>query len=371
MKNGAMVHGASIPGARRGLSPKERLTVCLSPKETLTATGDYHYNPFGLSGMRGYFLLYDIVSIVLGVSATFVVLILYIKTRNPRLAAYLWVDLFVALIVLAVSFDLYCEIAGQMTSLRPVIWHSVEFSVCALCFFIPRMCRREKSEPWELMVERGFAASAIVLALSFAVFFIFLSSRTWIFIFLYILAYLDLSLVSTYFFLSVLKTRKPAARSSKLRHYQMAVRFTGWATLVLLPFFLITDFFGWLLPFFSTVIPPGFTLLPAFYIFMSLGILFGSALEILEPGAALEPMTADDDCIRTYGLTKREAEIAPLVLQCFSYKEIGARLFISPGTVRSHLTHIYEKTRTKNRLELSGLIQADRRNKADRRSQAE
>ena len=314
--------------------------------------------------MREYFLLYNIVSVILGVSATFVVLILYLKTRNSRLLAYLASDLLVAAIVLAVTFDLYCEITGQVTGFRTVVWSSITFSSCALSFSIPRMCREERSKGTARIIEKSFGTSSVVLGLLLIAHYLFFSGTNGLFIALYLLIYADLSLACAYFGIRMLLNRRDRFRSRKLRHYQGAMRFTGWILLLLLPFFVMTDFFGWLLPFVAPFLNRNFSLLPAFYILMSLGALFSSALEILEPSATLEALEPSDDFVREYSLTKREAEIAPLVLQCLSYKEIGECLFISPGTVRTHLTHIYEKTGTKNRLELSGLIQAEHRRRA-------
>lgn len=43
------------------------------------------------------------------------------------------------------------------------------------------------------------------------------------------------------------------------------------------------------------------------------------------------------------GLTEREVEILALLARGGSKKQIAAKLFISPGTVHTHVTHIYEK----------------------------
>lgn len=37
-------------------------------------------------------------------------------------------------------------------------------------------------------------------------------------------------------------------------------------------------------------------------------------------------------------------------------REIGKRLFISPKTVKNHLTSIYAKTGTRNRVQLANLL---------------
>ncbi|TVQ28473.1 MAG: hypothetical protein EA383_00500 [Spirochaetaceae bacterium] len=60
--------------------------------------------------------------------------------------------------------------------------------------------------------------------------------------------------------------------------------------------------------------------------------------------------------VETYGLTDREGEIASLAAQGLSNKEIAALLFISEGTVRTHMYRIFRKTNSNNRTELSRAI---------------
>jgi DNA-binding NarL/FixJ family response regulator len=50
-------------------------------------------------------------------------------------------------------------------------------------------------------------------------------------------------------------------------------------------------------------------------------------------------------------LTSREVEIINFMAEGFNYKEIGAKLFISPQTVRTHIRNIYEKLHVKSKTE--------------------
>ncbi|MGK6352187.1 response regulator [Parapedobacter sp. DT-150] len=50
-------------------------------------------------------------------------------------------------------------------------------------------------------------------------------------------------------------------------------------------------------------------------------------------------------------LSKREQEILQLLAKGFLYKEIADKLYISTGTVRQHIHHIYEKLHVQNRTE--------------------
>jgi DNA-binding NarL/FixJ family response regulator len=49
------------------------------------------------------------------------------------------------------------------------------------------------------------------------------------------------------------------------------------------------------------------------------------------------------------GLTRREAEILRLIAEGKTNSDIAARLYLSPHTVRSHINHIFAKTRSPDR----------------------
>ena len=49
------------------------------------------------------------------------------------------------------------------------------------------------------------------------------------------------------------------------------------------------------------------------------------------------------------GLTRREAEILVLIAQGKTNSDIAARLYLSPHTVRSHISHIFAKTQSPDR----------------------
>ncbi len=74
---------------------------------------------------------------------------------------------------------------------------------------------------------------------------------------------------------------------------------------------------------------------------------------IIEPAgpAELAPLI-----VSAYALTSREREIAELVLQGLSTKEIATTLFITPGTVQQHLKTIFDKIGVRTRRELVSQI---------------
>ncbi|HVM35466.1 MAG TPA: LuxR C-terminal-related transcriptional regulator [Actinomycetota bacterium] len=91
-------------------------------------------------------------------------------------------------------------------------------------------------------------------------------------------------------------------------------------------------------------------------------LLFGTRLSgtldectgvIIRPAAAHEiaPLLLD-----AYGLSRRERHVTRLCLAGLGTREIARVLSISPYTVQDHLKSIFEKTSTRSRAELIGLI---------------
>jgi DNA-binding CsgD family transcriptional regulator len=56
---------------------------------------------------------------------------------------------------------------------------------------------------------------------------------------------------------------------------------------------------------------------------------------------------------RLESLTLAEREVARLVARGLTNKEIADRLFVSPGTVQTHLTHMYGKFGITSRVQLA------------------
>ena len=91
--------------------------------------------------------------------------------------------------------------------------------------------------------------------------------------------------------------------------------------------------------------------------------------EALQGGAPMSPLIASKalalirgnreapktNIPEEYNLTPREAEILDLLVQGLTYQQIADRLFISYGTVRKHVEHIYRK------LEVHGKMEAIRK----------
>jgi DNA-binding CsgD family transcriptional regulator len=93
--------------------------------------------------------------------------------------------------------------------------------------------------------------------------------------------------------------------------------------------------------------------------------LFSFALNVLaivallrsfaaKPGVRGNPATYEvaPALAQDFGLTPREIEIVPLVAQGLANKEIAFVLGISPATVRTHLSNLFQKTGARSRIDL-------------------
>lgn len=61
-----------------------------------------------------------------------------------------------------------------------------------------------------------------------------------------------------------------------------------------------------------------------------------------------------------YFLTDREKEVLELLIQGLEYKEIGAKLEISPNTTRNHITKIYKKLHVSSQAQAMRLFSSDK-----------
>jgi DNA-binding CsgD family transcriptional regulator len=305
------------------------------------------------------FLLYSIVSLLLGISAIAVILILFLKARNSRLVAHLVSSLFLSALMVVLCFNLYNKKTGQFPALLKVMTDCIPFACCGLVYSWPKMFNPAIKTPWTRGAELFFTISAGLMAVYFAIF-----GYTPYAGFMVIALFADLSLALLYLSLNVLLRRGRPSKGGALRHYERAIRFISALSLLLFPALLAIDFYRGFIPFIARAVPKGLHVLPAFYLLASIGALIGSAREILEPGISVAPATPSEDFVKKYKLTKREAEIIPFLLEFLSYRQIGEKLYVSVGTVRTHLIHIYQKTGVKSRLGLLQMIQREEARKA-------
>lgn len=88
----------------------------------------------------------------------------------------------------------------------------------------------------------------------------------------------------------------------------------------------------------------------------------GSRMGAVDSGEGSHESEPCDSCeiiIEKYGLTPRESDVLPLLLQGRTISRIQEALYISAGTVSTHIRHIYQKTGVSDRQGLIDLVEAE------------
>ena len=99
-----------------------------------------------------------------------------------------------------------------------------------------------------------------------------------------------------------------------------------------------------------------FPLVQVLFLFATGGILLFYAAQYLfvaEFGAAYQ---LPEGIVKQYGISPREREIIVMLVQGYTNRIIGEKLFISSTTVKNHIYHIYQKTGVTNKIQLMNLI---------------
>jgi hypothetical protein len=91
--------------------------------------------------MLEQFIIYHIVSIAIGASALVVVLVLYLKTRRPRLLHHILANSLLVLLVASLSVELHFDILNIFPPVRGLIHEGEQFLCLGLCAIIPRVGR--------------------------------------------------------------------------------------------------------------------------------------------------------------------------------------------------------------------------------------
>lgn len=158
-----------------------------------------------------------------------------------------------------------------------------------------------------------------------------------------ITAFLGISVVLSMVLLRRTKPKQFIAHRDKIE------RFFAIAFLVIVPLSLLTNY---VLVEGEYELRIGFTL-PLVFILLSGSKLFDDLqrLSLLKP-----KLEHKEQHFKNYSLSNREQEIAILLTQGRTYKEIAEALYISIPTVKTHASNLYKKCGVKNRSELTALL---------------
>ena len=85
--------------------------------------------------------------------------------------------------------------------------------------------------------------------------------------------------------------------------------------------------------------------------FLAVGVAVGMRLVARSGRPAAEPGDGNPQAQASLGISPRELTVLHELAAGFSNKEIAARLNVSPHTVKTHVTHLFEKLGARRRTE--------------------
>ncbi len=101
-----------------------------------------------------------------------------------------------------------------------------------------------------------------------------------------------------------------------------------------------------------------YVVLPAFYAYLNIFIVYAHIIEWDSRVAQRdkEGSTPAAETLKQYGVSSRESEVLSHLARGRTYGEIADVLCVSLATIKTHLSHLYEKTGTRNKVELINLL---------------
>jgi DNA-binding CsgD family transcriptional regulator len=122
-------------------------------------------------------------------------------------------------------------------------------------------------------------------------------------------------------------------------------------TACLLPFSILIDVFRDWLPALSSLFPERWKVVSLAFLLWNLTYVYFTLPLYLKGAPTAE--TGKEWDFDKFSLSRRERQIALLVIEGLSYKKIAEKLFISLATVKTHIIHIYSKTGASNKMVLA------------------
>lgn len=254
---------------------------------------------------------------------------------------------FIETIYFTISFFLFL-IALSISNVFDLIYHTksvesnplVSISMILLGLTTPLNIFVERKVNVSIFIKNGLVMLASALFILVIVDLIF---KNLFFIDTVIHFYLVTSVV---FSMLIIRYSKPEHR---IEHLEKIEKRMAIVILIIMPITLFIDFFMKNSHFMSALKFEINITVPSLFIILATSKFFDnlSRLSLFKSNNSIQQQNADN-----YNLTKREREIAEMLIKGHSYSEISESLFISMPTVKSHVTNIYKKTEVSNKMQL-------------------
>ena len=304
--------------------------------------------------MGGLLVLYYAVCYSIGGAALIVSLIAARSKASPPDARFAVFSLSLALMLVPFSVLSYTGANIRLKALVFALWFVVAAGEALMIASLPRFMHSLLPSKRQGAIEAMWTASAAVAFGCQPLALLFPTAAAFLLVVPMVLMPAAILYVSVVFVARGLRDRgwKAGMGEAELARWKSVIKAVTAISAISLPFLLVIDFFPESLVGLRLGLPPFFKVFPLVYAAFGIVYLATTLPLLLRPAAALATEAASEP-LDGSGLSAREAEVARLLLAGLRYKEIGARLYISLSTVKTHVERIYRKTGARNKMELA------------------
>jgi DNA-binding CsgD family transcriptional regulator len=315
------------------------------------------------------FLLY-LLSYTSGIGALTLFAFFYIKYRHPLILRLIYVDLFFTLSLLMDTLNYYSRMIGFSLTTAVAYWLIIGIFLgsAGIAYNLELLVRYSVNLIWGRRQKLVFAFIAI-LAVAIINISFFLSQKGVFSEYIGIHTGFSVSnffIVGWFFYCASLVIRNRTLLQPEAKTIAKPV-------LVVSSIVLPVSFGANLVQFsFKIQFPLAFSPLEYFilniiFIYSALNYFLGEGRvqDVAESAFNLSITENLNKLSQEYNISGRETEIIHWIVQGYNNPEIGAKLFISPNTVKNHIYSIYKKLGVKSRYELINVIMLYRNAESD------
>lgn len=294
-----------------------------------------------------------------GIAGIIVTLLAFLKLKTKTMLYYLIFILLLSILVVVNTFNFYISAVINYENTRLEIFIVIAFflSFASIIFFSSEAIHAFLSKPYSITkriiisILSGSSLFLIMIPLLIQTSALKIVDMLWFelyyFYSAFFFAYVAYFIV--YCFLNL--------KSIKNNDYRNMLKTAIILLCIGFPGFIMDNFWE----FFQVklaIIPRRFNFTPTFYFFWNaFTVFFTIKYFFLNPVAEdISSLNLSQSFIQKFNLSEREIEIIKLAIQGLSNPEISEKIFISTGTVKNHIYHVYQKTGVNNKIELINLI---------------
>lgn len=280
-------------------------------------------------------LLYRVIFYTFGFTILGFTIYKYIKTKNPIIGSFLF--LWSAMTATAAAYVMNYYMHINLNIDRSFIGIKIQsLAICLIGVALPYFVHKIFN-----IINKAILNITVILAIIISISILIPGNEGRNFLFSNrVMLFITLS--NIYSYILSLKTIL-SFKSKKDRKLGLLFMLTF---LVLFSLLLVIDIMG-----LYSIHNNGFLFFPVFYMWIGGFFVFISITR--KKFSITKSNNFKQKFITEYKLTKREYEIALLLADGLTYKKIAEKLFISLGTVSSHVMHIYDKTKTSSKIQLN------------------